>query len=342
MKTSISFLLVAMLAACAPSASRISGRPCTGCFDDDGTCLPGTSPNACGGDGVMCTACGQGLACEQGQCVMSLLPTGMDGGGEADAGLEDCSEAAKLIYVVDQDRTLSSFDPRRIGQPGGPFVDLGRLSCPAKSGAEPFSMSVDRNATAWVVYDSGELFTVNVRRLPLTCTKTSFSPHAEVAKFGMGFVSDAPGSRNEKLFIAGSDFGSSLTSTKFGTLATTEPHTLSILGVLPGAPELTGTGDSKLWAFSPNLTTPKVARLSKTNGAVEQAFELPTLGGSPRAWAFAFWGGDFYIFLERATEGSTRVWKMNGQTGAVTLAVPDTGRVLVGAGVSTCAPVEIN
>lgn len=33
---------------------------------------------------------------------------------------------------------------------------------------------------------------------------------------------------------------------------------------------------------------------------------------------------------------------MNGVTGALTVAVPDTGRSIVGAGVSTCAPVQIN
>ena len=112
--------------------------------------------------------------------------------------------------------------------------------------------------------------------------------------------------------------------------------------MLPGAPELTGTGDAKLWAFSPNLMPPKVARLSKTTGAIESAFEAPGLAGTPRAWAFAFWGGDFFIFLERATDGSTKVWKMNGLTGALSTVIPDTGRSIVGAGVSTCAPVEIN
>jgi hypothetical protein len=244
--------------------------------------------------------------------------------------------------VVDQDRTLSSFNPQLVNTPSGPFVDLGRLTCPSAAGAEPFSMAVDRDATAWVIYDSGELFTVNVKQQPLDCVKTGFMPQLSVAKFGMGFVANTPGSKDETLFISGSDYGSSLSSTHFGTLSTVPPYTISLLGMLPGAPELTGTGDAKLWAFLPNVAPPKVARLSKATGAIESAFEAPGLAGTPRAWAFAFWGGDFFIFLERVTDGSTKVWKMNGATGALTEVVADSGRSIVGAGVSTCAPVQIN
>ncbi len=349
MKFPIVVLLTAAALSCGDSATRVRGRTCGGCLDAQDFCLLGNDAAACGLNGVSCVACANGLTCQAGACVASTGgmgggggTTGTGGGTTADGGLDDCSAEAKLIYVVDQDRTFSSFNPRLLGTAGGPFTALGTLSCPSQAGAEPFSMAVDRNATAWIVYDSGELFTVDVKTLPLQCVKTAFMRQQGVAMFGMGFVANLPGSSDETLFIAGSDFGSSLTSTKFGTLSTTPPYTVSLLGMLPGAPELTGTGDAKLWAFSPNLSPPKVARLSKVNGSVEALFEAPMLAGSPRAWAFAFWGGDFFIFLERSTDRSTQVWRMNGATGAITAAVPDTGRTIVGAGVSTCAPVEIN
>jgi len=203
-------------------------------------------------------------------------------------------------------------------------------------------MAVDRSATAWIIYDSGELFTVNVRALPLTCVKTSFVPQLSVAKFGMGFVANEPGSTMETLFISGSDFTSSLATTKFGTLGTTPPFKVTLKGTLMGAPEMSGTGDGKLWAFFPNVAPPKVAQLSKADGSVVKSFTAQALSGSPRAWAFAFWGGQFFMFLERDTDVSTHVWKMDSVSGAVSHPINGTGRHIVGAGVSTCAPVEIN
>jgi hypothetical protein len=360
MLSRLSALLVsALLVACeAGSSTTIKGNGCPGCRAADGTCVAGTAVSACGTAGAACMACEAGLACEAGACVMPGGSGGGSGGGAGgtgggsgagggggltpDGGLEDCSAAAKLVYVVDSDRTLSSFDPVKVGTSGGPFVDLGKISCAAQSGAEPFSMSVDRDAVAWVIYDSGELFKVPLTQTPLTCAKTTFAPQNNVAKFGMGFVSNAAGSRDETLFISGSDFNSSLTTTKFGTIGTTPPYTVTVLGTLSGAPEITGTGDAKLWAFFPNLATPQVARLDKASGAKVQTFNASSLSGDPLAWAFAFWGGDFWIFLERVSDASTTVWKMDGMTGAVSVAVPNTGRRIVGAGVSTCAPVEIN
>lgn len=345
MKIPTFVVLTALLLSCGNSSTRVKDKNCAGCLDAEAFCKPGNEVAACGLGGVACAVCPSAEACgSTGVCGLSTAATGGGGGGSAtlpDGGLDDCSEASRLIYVVDQNRTLSSFNPRLIGAPNGPFTRLGEIACPAAAGAEPFSMAVDRRATAWIIYDSGELFTVNVQSLPLTCVKTGFMPQHLVARFGMGFVANTPGSREETLFIAGSDLGSSLATTKFGTLSTVPPYTLTVLGVLNGAPELTGTGDAKLWAFSPNVTPPKIARLSKATGLPESVFEAPSLAGQPRAWAFAFWGGSFYIFLQRATDSSTKVWKLNGTTGVITAAVAETGHVVVGAGVSTCAPVEI-
>ena len=344
MKNLTFVVLTALLMSCGNSSTRVKDKTCSGCRDAMDFCKPGNEVTACGLGGVACGVCASGEICDPaGMCA--LLDSGVGAGGGSgtfpDGGLDDCSEAAKVIYVVDQNRTLSSFNPRLIGAPGGPFTELGAIACPARPGAEPFSMAVDRKATAWIVYDSGELFTVDVQAAPLTCVKTGFMPQHSVARFGMGFVSNAPGSREETLFISGSDSGSSLSTTKFGTLSTVPPYTLTVLGMLNGAPELTGTGDAKLWAFSPNVTPPKIARLSKATGMPEAVLEAPSLAGQPRAWAFAFWGGSFYIFLDRATDASTKVWKVNATTGVLTPALAETGRTIVGAGVSTCAPVEI-
>jgi hypothetical protein len=68
---------------------------------------------------------------------------------------------------------------------------------------------------------------------------------------------------------------------------------------------------------------------------------LPQLLGNPSAWAFAFWGGDFWVFLQRDTDPSTSVYHVNGTTGSMTTALSNTSRTIVGAGVSTCAPVVL-
>lgn len=335
MRLQIIVVLAALALSCGDSSTRVRDRTCAGCLDAEGFCLLGNEPSACGLSGVSCVACANAFTCERGECVAPAGGTGGGGGTSLDGGVDDCSAEAKLIYVVDQNRRFSSFNPRLVGTTGGPFADLGTLSCPAQTGAEPFSMAVDRNATAWVVYDSGELFTVDVKTLPLQCVKTAFRPQQGVAMFGMGFVANTPGSSDETLFISGSDFNSSLASTKFGTLSTTPPYTISLRGTLPGGPELTGTGDAKLWAFSPNVSPPKVARLSKVSGTVEAMFEAPALAGSPRAWAFAFWGGDFWIFT--GTGGPSDVNRFRPTDGTTT--TPTTHpSTIVGAGVSTCAP----
>ena len=343
-------LVVGFAAACGSTSS--STVPCTtancaGCCDDAGRCQEGTTAQSCGRDGRTCSTCGFSQVCSAHQCIEGAGGgAGGTGGGAggtlADGGLDDCSEAAKLVYVVDQNKTLSSFDPRKAGQASA-FVDLGKLNCPAQTRAEPFSMSVDRSATAWIIYDSGELFTVNLRATPLDCVKTGFAPQQGVGKFGMGFVADAPGSSAETLFISGSPLIGSLASTKFGTLATRPPYAITLRGTLDGAPELTGTGDAKLWGFFPDSLPPRVVQLDKATGAeLPRALEAGPLAGFPLAWAFAFWGGDFWIFLERDSDPSTNVWHLNAQTGQVTDVAPDTGRRIVGAGVSTCAPVTIN
>ncbi len=65
------------------------------------------------------------------------------------------------------------------------------------------------------------------------------------------------------------------------------------------------------------------------------------LAGMPTAWAFASWGGDFFIFLMKDLEASTTVYQIDGATGAMKGQTSAAGRTIVGAGVSTCAPTII-
>ena len=66
--------------------------------------------------------------------------------------------------------------------------------------------------------------------------------------------------------------------------------------------------------------------------------------GSVTAWAFAHWGGRFYIFTTHSTlfgGESSKVLRLDPTTGKVTTLLNSSPYRVVGAGVSTCAPVVV-
>jgi hypothetical protein len=251
---------------------------------------------------------------------------------------DECADAAKLVYVVDESNKFSSFDPMTLT-----FTDLGTLKCPGTTAANPFSMAVDRNAMAWVLYSNDKIYKVDIVN-NLACTATSFQTGQHgFEEFGMGFAADVAGANDETLYVAGGsalDIGSG--SSQFGSI-TFPSLVVSSRGNVGGWPELTGTGDARLWGFFPDTSPPKVSEIDKTSGAFGTTFPAPALAsaGTPQAWAFAFWGGDFWIFLQRDVDTSTTVYQVKQSDGSVTAVKKNTGRRIVGAGVSTCAPTTV-
>src|SRR5262249_53343786 len=63
----------------------------------------------------------------------------------AGAGGQICSDEAKLIYLLDSNNGLHSFDP-----PSKTLKTIGIMNC--SPNMQPNSMAVDRNAVAWVDY----------------------------------------------------------------------------------------------------------------------------------------------------------------------------------------------
>ncbi|MBK7863483.1 MAG: hypothetical protein IPJ65_33755 [Archangiaceae bacterium] len=306
-------VMLAVVVGCGPNESTIGGT--------------GTGGGRAGGSGATGGSGGSGG---------SAAGTGGSGssGGSGGAG-DGCSDDAKTVYVVSSNRLFSAFDPRT-----KTFRDIGVLNCEANFGAQPFSMAVARDAFAYVLYDDGELFRVSTNNL--ACTKTAFAASTSYKLFGMGFSADAVGGTTDTLFISG---GLGTTSTP--KLARLDVNTFmpSTVGNIVGWPELTGTGDAQLWGFFPDTgvgTAPFVARIDKTTGAYPTTFPAGELQGMAEGWAFAFWGGSFWIFLKRDSDQSTKVYEMKAGTGVITTALGSTGRTIVGAGVSTCAPITIN
>ncbi|NIS34972.1 MAG: hypothetical protein GWO04_35770 [Actinobacteria bacterium] len=201
-------------------------------------------------------------------------------------------------------------------------------------------MSVDRTGRAWVLHQDHRIYYAST--IDASCTSSTFVPdQSGLELFGMGFVADAEGSSEETLFVAG---GRELSiATGSATLAFIDDDTLALgtLGDLPGWPELTGTGSGELWGFFPDTSPPSVRQLDKSSGVTIAQHQLAELGSQPpSAWAFAFWGGRFYVFYQALLDPSTNVWRVDPD-GTVTQVLSNTGYRIVGAGVSTCAPVEL-
>jgi hypothetical protein len=306
-----------------------------GCAD----CDPGMPTSCQGSNVVTCNADGTagGIVetCSEGGCSNGACSTG-----------SECA-AGDYIYLVDDENNLVRFDPR---EGVFSFTLIGKLTCPAgpawpdidPSGgtATPFSMSVDRSAKAWVLYSSGEIF--NVDTTNAACTASSWSKgNGGWNLFGMGFVTETAGGSSEKLHIAGGPTDAMM----LGNLGAMDPATLQVTsaGPLPTAeysPELTGTGNAELYAYFPGQFNTYVARLDKTNSTIQQQWALPGLFAAPTAWAFAHWGGRFHVFI--STDLSQQVLRLDPATGMTTTIVPNMPYRIVGAGVSTCAPVVID
>lgn len=308
------------------------------------TCSDDQTVVACNADGTfgsVVETCTNGTACSGGECSRDCTADGVD-----------------LIYVVDDSYRLLSFDPRKIGTGQDPFTLLGSLSCPASTtpvpgwlgGVTPFSMSVDREGFAWVLYASGQIFKVDINN-NLACTNSGFVPQqGGWLLFGMGFVTDTAGGNTEQLYIGGGD----PEATPGGLFGVVSPQlTPTTLGNLPNtgeySPELTGTGNAELFGFFPGISTAFVQQLDKANGAaVGNQLAIPGgLGGGVgalvEAWAFAQWGGKFYLFVTTGDglNSNSTVRTIDRQTGGYELVSQNLPYVIVGAGVSTCAPVDV-
>ncbi|AUX44397.1 hypothetical protein SOCE26_058610 [Sorangium cellulosum] len=266
------------------------------------------------------------------------LGGGDEGGGDGSTE-SDCIERAALVYVLSAENELYSFRPDR-----KEFTKIGDLDCPTQM--QPNSMAVDRDATAWVNYaedddSAGTLFKVSTE--DARCEPTSIALGPSWSRLGMGFSSDAARPSEEQLFLAAvADGAQSLGLGRLDgdVVIPIGPFT----GALRGASaELTGTGDGRLFGF---FTTSPIqhAEIDKATGAIIDTTPLPDIE-VPGAWAFSFWGGDFYFYtapsLGTNPSRTSNVTRYRPSDGSVDTAyMTNVGFRIVGAGVSTCAPLE--
>ncbi|MFT3691970.1 MAG: hypothetical protein QM831_02430 [Kofleriaceae bacterium] len=333
-------VLLVVFAACDrgqqppdPGAGSGSAKPHVAKYEgDDDSCDPNVPRVCMGNDVVECGADGhlgrRVRACHHG-CT----------DGKCEQTCED--DNTKLIYLVSTSNDFLSFDPRKL--PKDPFHRIGTLKCPHEGFGSPFSMSVDRNGIAWVLYGDGRLFKVHIN--DAKCEATGYSPFASGSlTFGMGFSTDKPGSDSEKLFIAANESSQDLSNIDT-TKDLTPKHVGRITATEEQNPELTGTSEARLFGFFPSFINPSfIQEINRDNGSPigKKMFLGNEALGDVTAYAFAQWGGVFYVFAtvsdELTGEQNSTVRTVDRTSGKYQKIMTHVGYRISGAGVSTCAP----
>lgn len=325
----LGFLLCVGVAVGCSAASK------TSTFGGDG----GAGGESAGQGGAGPGSTSTGASMGQGGVGGVVFPTGSGGGAPGDT----CSDAAKLIYVLSDANDLYSFDP-----PTKVFKKIGALGC--QTSMSPNSMAVDRDATAWVNYvqsdpfsgtdSAGSIYKVSTKDASCEAKPAVQLPN-HWYRTGMGFSTNGAGDANETLYVTG-------TSGQLGGgdapgLGRIDMSAMKLVpiaqfsGTFAGqSAELTGTGDGRLYGYF--TTSPvQVGEIDKTAATVKSPKTIPNLT-SVSAWAFSFWGGDFYLYA--ASFGDSSVTRYRPSDNTIETYIQDVGFRIVGAGVSTCAPLE--
>ncbi|MFO0616952.1 MAG: hypothetical protein U0414_30435 [Polyangiaceae bacterium] len=237
-----------------------------------------------------------------------------------------------LVYVVTASERLYRFDP-----PTGAFSLVGNVDCGLPPETTPYSMAVDRHGVAYVLYTDGEIFRVKIS--DASCEPTEFQAgQSGFFSFGMGFSSN-PADGTETLFVAESSFDAPSLGLASIDTATLELDFIGPFSAPLGRSELTGTGDGKLFAYSLDDPGPggEISELDKDTAAIVSITHV-SVGDPQNAFAFASWGGAFYMFTALIEEGTTFVRRYEPDTMTLTNAGSLPSEIVVGAGVSTCAP----
>ncbi len=271
----------------------------------------------------------------------------IDGGGEASR----CDrEDAKKVFVIttalgtaEAESNLYQFNPEDVS-----YTHVGKLECP---GVFLRSMAVDRDGTGWGSMGDGSLVQINTETAECSASGMETRQHS-ISRYGMGYAT-VGATETEKLYITaeGSDW-SGQPDSPYRKLAVINTDTLVIdlVGDLeapvPANMELTGTGDGRLFGMVLDVRDLRniivsVDELNADTGATIESKVVPLEANG--GFAFAHWGGDFWLFTE-SDEGLARVAQFDFDTGEVVQTVDtqlDIEGTIVGAGVSTCAPIII-
>ena len=239
----------------------------------------------------------------------------------------NCADAAiTLVYLFSDAGKLLSFDPATLA-----IATIGTVACPTS--LQPNSMAVDHQGVAYANFTAGAAGEIwKLSTATAKCTPTPYKAQLGFQRFGMGFLGDQDG--GEDLYITKSDGAGALARVLLPSFQLDYKGEFSPALSLC---ELTSRGDGQLFALCMKTSGARLAQIDPQTAKVIGADDLG-VGSSTSAFAFAFWGGKFWIFTGNQGVGSTvteydPVQKTETQ-------VLTTQEVIVGAGVSTCAPIE--
>jgi len=246
------------------------------------------------------------------------------------------------IFVLSDNSEIYKFYPET-----NKFELLGAFKCGNATGT--FSMAVDRLGFAWVMFSNplGKIWKLDLTNVA-NCTDPGYNPgQMGVNYFGMAFVSNSQFDQCDQIY--GNTFngiGGFGEGNMIGDFLTVDPNSLLIQKIgktnFNGA-EVTGTGDGRVFMFG-GVNPAKLVEVEKGTGKFLNTTPLGNLELT-NAFAFSFFGGDFYMFTE--SDNNPFVSKVthfdyddsdkNGKQDLTT--VVNTAPIrIVGAGVSTCAP----
>lgn len=209
-----------------------------------------------------------------------------------------CAPGTDQIYTLSDDNELWVFDPLTLNFTlvANLKTDLGCVGVDAT-----YSLAVDHEGVAWVLYTEPRVLRTADPMEPGSCQ----DPGVNLAGyghdlFGMGFANNSEEDDCEKLYLHSySGEGPFSEGEGVGALGVMDPQTLAATAISPinyDGGELAGTGDGRLFAFA-GVDPVKLIEYDKLTGDV--VFTLPLDGiQKTNASAFAFYGGDFYLFTE--------------------------------------------
>ncbi len=238
-------------------------------------------------------------------------PTTGDSDTDTDTGESDsdtgencvCAPGTDQIYVLSDDSELWIFDPLLLEFTK--IVDLKTdLGCVGVD--TTYSLAVDQTGVAWVLFAEPRVLRTADPMLPGSCQ----DPGVDLAGygydlFGMGFANNSEVDDCEKLYMHSyTGDGPFSEGEGVGRLGVIDPQTLvgtSIADINYDGGELAGTGDGRLFAFA-GVDPVKLVEYDKVTGEVLYTLPLDGLQKT-NASAFAFYGGDFYLFTESLPVG---------------------------------------
>jgi hypothetical protein len=268
--------------------------------------------------------------------VPNLDPDVADAPYDASA-FHPCTDGGKdFIYLVGDPEdasyyardTLYTFDPDSYV-----MTNVGPLTCPdydlhSPHSSTPYALAIDRAGVAYVdSFLNGALYRIDGRTG--ACASTAYDPKTQGgAPYAMSFVAGEDG--GERLYVATWPYAG-------GELSTLDTTTFAVAPLAKLDSYLfafTGTGDGRLFAFSPATTSTSAHLYELRPPSASFLHEYP-LRDAGVDTTIAFWEGSVFLFSIGGTSSEVDRYDLVTQTRS-RVATLDVG--IYAATTLTCAP----